>query len=334
MKGSVFMKKLVYFIICAMTVLSLTPEFCYGDNPPLFHVVIASIEEITGGNSRISYTPVDFRTGASNKEAFAHLKYEYNQAHPSYKGNAAYGSILQPQGSGVRKPAAKIPTEKTGLLNAKNPINIISYSDNVFFAFDNEEHQMWLSSSVRILDNKGKVLASLNKYDDTAKIKVPSKAEKYYVELSKNDNGTSEYFYILLSIRATDIKPAYSARIAKQEADSAEQARKQYEEVLSVEQAYMKRQGIKSRENLTDSDIANIAEELRKKQYEDDNDSGIDFNELSELPPEIRMVIEPYMKKHGITKMRDLTIQDWQTLQPELEKVSGSKEIKTKKKRK
>ena len=316
------MKKLMCFTVYVVMILNISAGFCFGDPESLFHVVIANVEKVSGGNSRISYEPVDLHL-PSNKEECAYQKYKFNQDYPSHKGNYPSGATLQPQGSGSGKRAGKVPTEKNGLLNAKNPINVVSYNDKVFFYFQTDEHQKWLSSAVRILDSSGKVLASLNEDDDVAEIKVPSKAGKYYVELSRNDSGKPEYFYILMSMKATDVKPAYSARLAKEEAESAKAQQKQLDEIMSAEQAYMKKHGITKREDLTQKDMEAIAEELRrKKKGEYDADpSGTDI--MSHLPEEYKAILLPYMKEHGISRIEDLTAEDWKNLAPELEKLQN-----------
>lgn len=314
------MRKLMCFIVCAVMILNLTAEFCFGDAEPLFHFIITNVEEISGGNNRINYKPVHLISQA-DKESRAYEKYKFNRDYPNRKGNYPSGATFEPKGSGSLKRASKIPTEKTGLINAKNPINVISYNDKIFFGFETEEHQKWFSSSVRILDSNGKVLASLNKDNDMAEIKVPSKAGKYYVELSRNDNGKPEYFYILMSMKATDVKPAYSARLAKNEAESAKSQQEEYDKIMSAEQAYMKKHGITKRQDLTQKDMEAIAEEIRRKNMEEYKAQNPGQDIMKHLPEEYKEIFLPYMKQHGISRFEDLTIEDWKNLEPELNKL-------------
>ena len=326
------MKKLMCFTVYVVMILNLSAGFCFGDNESLFHVVIANVEKVSGGNSRISYEPVDLHL-PSNKEECAYQKYKFNQDHPSRKGTYPSGATLQPQGSGSGKRAGKVPTEKNGLLNAKNPINVVSYSDKVFFHFETDEHQKWLSSAVRILDSSGKVLASLKENDDVAEIKVPSKAGKYYVELSRNDSGKPEYFYILMIMKATDIKPAYSARLAKNEAESAKEQKEQFDKIMSAEQEYMKKHSIKKREDLTQKDMEAIVEEIRRKDMEEYKSQNPGQDMMKHMPEEYKAVFLPYMKKHGISSIEDLTIEDWKNLEPELQKLQNKAGVQNKKRK-
>lgn len=112
------MKKLMCFTVYVVMILNLSAGFCFGDNESLFHVVIANVEKVSGGNSRISYEPVDLHL-PSNKEECAYQKYKFNQDHPSRKGTYPSGATLQPQGSGSGKRAGKVPTEKTGFLTLR-----------------------------------------------------------------------------------------------------------------------------------------------------------------------------------------------------------------------
>ena len=322
------MKKLMCFVVCSVMILNFTAGLTFAGMDSIFHVYIANVEKMVGGNSRIVFTPIDLRKDNPDKGHWAYMKYLDYKEHPTSIGG---GAMLRPQGAGVRKPSKKVPTEKTGLINPKNPIDIISYSDKVLFGFDMEYQGDY---TAKILDSKGKVLASVSKgtsiYPNQnkgfAEVNVSTKSEKYYVELCNNDSGRREYFYILLSMRATDVKAERSAKNIQYENDR----QKQYDDYMSVEQAYMKKHGITNRENLTEDDMINIAEEMRKRQFAEDNDSGTAIDELSAFPPEIRAVLEPYMKKHGIARVRDLTIKDWQALQPELDRVSGGTQTKKK----
>ncbi len=231
--------------------------------------------------------------------------------------------MLKPQGSGVRKQAAKIPTEKTGLINPKNPVEIISYSDKVLFGF-NQDYQG--DYSARLLDSKGRVLLSVS--NGFAEVKVSPKNEKYYLEVTNGDKKPREYFYVYLTMKATDIKPERSERYAQQEKEQE----KLYNDYMSVEQAYMKKHGITNREALTDKDMGAMADELRKKQFEDDDAaSGTDI--MSAMPEEYKAVLIPYMKKHGISSIKDLTTEDWTNLAPELEKLQKGHKATNKKRK-
>lgn len=333
------MKKFLCFTVLVMTVLTFTAGLCYGDPPELFHFAIGNVEKVFGGNSRIKYDPVDILKGM-NKEEVAHKKFLYSQKSQQimYVFPGPMVTVFEPQGSGSRKPAGKIPTEKTSLLNPKNPIDVTSYSDKVLFGFANStEFQTWSSSVVRVIDSKGKVLATLKKDGDSAKITVSPKPAKYYVELSRNDNGKSEYFYILLNMKATDVKPAYSAKIAKEDSERERAQKKEFDEYMSVEQDYMKKRGLKNRGDLTEDDMTNIVDEYgKKKKAEAGDGTRIGFEaEMRALPPEMRAVLESYMKAHGISSIQDMTVRDWQALEPELKKVQNSSDTKNiKKKRK
>ncbi len=270
-----------------------------------------------------------------NKEEVAHNKFLYSQKSQQIVSPVPVVEAFEPQGSGSRKPAGKIPTAKTGLLNPKNPIDVTSYSDKVLFGFaSSTEFQTWSSSVVRVIDSKGKVLATLKKDGESAEITLSQKPAKYYVELSRNDKGKSEYFYILLNMKASDIQPAYSARVATEESERERAQKKEFDEYMSVEQDYMKKRGLKNRGDLTEDDMTNIVDEYgKKKKAEAGDGTRIGFEaEMRALPPEMRAVLESYMKAHGISSIQDMTVRDWQALEPELKKVQNSSDTKNIKK--
>ena len=129
-------------------------------------------------------------------------------------------------------------------------------------------------------------------------------------------------------LKATDVKAERSAKYVEYE----NERQKEYDNYTSVEQAYMKKHGITNRESLTDKDMGAIADELRKKQFEE-NDVGSSTDMMSALPEEYKKVLIPYMKKHGISSTKDLTTEDWMNLAPELKKLQN-KSKGTNKKRK
>ncbi len=330
------MKKFLCFTVLVMTVLTFTAGLCYCDSLELFHFAIGNVEKVSGGNSRIKYDPVDILKGMNmNKEEVAHNKFLYSQKSQQIVSPVPVVEAFEPQGSGSRKPAGKIPTAKTGLLNPKNPIDVTSYSDKVLFGFaSSTEFQTWSSSVVRVIDSKGKVLATLKKDGESAEITLSQKPAKYYVELSRNDKGKSEYFYILLNMKASDIQPAYSARVATEESERERAQKKEFDEYMSVEQDYMKKRGLKNRGDLTEDDMTNIVDEYgKKKKAEAGDGTRIGFEaEMRALPPEMRAVLESYMKAHGISSIQDMTVRDWQALEPELKKVQNSSDTKNIKK--
>lgn len=309
------MKKLMCFTVCAVMILLIVSECSYAGMDPILHICIANVEKMTGGNSRIKFNPIDYLKEFEDKERWGDMKYiEYRQ-NPTTIGG---GAMLKLLGSGVKKQSAKIPTEKTGLINPKNPIEIISYSDKVLFGFDMDFHG---SYSARILDSKGKVLASIDKNTSInqnkgyAEIKVSPKAEKYYVEVTDGDKNPAEYYYIVLTMKATDIKAEPSASFIKQE--------KEAEKYMAFEQAYMKKHGITKREDLTQKDMEAMVEELRRKDREEYKAKNPGYDMLSHMPEEYKAIISPYMKEHGISSMEDLTIEDWQNLEAELVKLQN-----------
>ena len=331
------MKKLLCFTVCAVMVLLFVSECSYAGMDSILHVYIANVEKMTGGNSRIKFSPIDLRKDEPDKERWAYMKYLDYQQNPTTIGG---GAMLRLMGSGVKKQSAKIPTEKTGLINPKNPIEIISYSDKVLFGFDMEYHGDY---TAKILDSKGKVLASINKgtsiYPNQnkgyAEIKVSPKAEKYYVEVTDGDKNPAEYYYIALTMKATDVKAERSEYYTQY----YNNLQNENDEYMSVMQAHMKKHGITNMESLTDKDKAAISDEYRKKKNAGDDDKSWD-NALRQMPEEQRAIFLPYMKKHGISSMKDLTTEDWMNLAPELEKLQDKAKVTdknskpTKKKRK
>ena len=297
----------------------------------ILHVYIANVEKMIGGNSRIKFAPIDMIKDNPDKASWAYMKYlDYTQ-HPTTIGG---GAMLRLQGAGVKKQSAKIPTEKTGLINPKNPIEIISYSDKVLFGFDMEYQGNY---TVKILDSKGKVLASTNKgtsiYPNQnkgfAEIKVSPKAEKYYVEVTDGDKKPAEYYYIALTMKATDAKPERSAQYSQYENDR----QKELDKIMSAEQEYMKKHGIKKRKDLTQKDMEAIAEEIRRKKREEYDADPPDTDIMTALPEEYKAIFLPYMKKHGISRIEDLTIEDWKNLESELLKLQNKAGVKNKKRK-
>ena len=319
-------RKLVCFIICLIAVLIFTAGISCADGPdPVLHIFISNIEEMTGGNNKIAYSFNNMRGEMVDSEAWSDYKFKVNQENPGMNGTVSWGAMLQPKSSGQSKPSGKVPSEKTGLLNARSPIEVTSYSDKVIFSFARDYYSA--TYSAKILDGKGKVLASLSKENDTAEIKVSSKPGKYYVEFCENEKGRNKYFYVLLNMKAADIKPARSARAAK--AESYVQG--ENDNIKAVTKAYMKKHGIKDEDSLTQKDWDAIAAELNARSYDDDDDGGA--ANLDTMPPEIRRVFQNYMKKHGISDIKNFTMNDWEAIQPELEGTTRSLGTKKKKSR-
>ncbi len=68
------MKKLMCLVICAVIFLNFTARYSFAGMDSIFHIVIANVEKLTGGNNRIVFNPIDYLS-VSGKEQWAYLKY-------------------------------------------------------------------------------------------------------------------------------------------------------------------------------------------------------------------------------------------------------------------
>ena len=317
--------KVLCCILSAVIMQMLLSCCAFADGPdPVLHVYISNVEEVLGGNSKVKYNQVDFRSKMQKKEYWADYKFKVNQEDSSRNGLIYWGSMIEPKGTGAKKPfAGKLPTEKNGLLNPKAPINITSYTDKLFISFSKEYYTS--GYSVRIIDDKGKIAASIKNENDNAEIALTSKARNYYAELCVNGK---KYFYILLKMKATDTTPAPSSELAANE----ETTRTQAEEIEAVKRDYMRKKGIRNENALTEKDWENISAAMTSKQLTEEDDEG--YSGIDTMPKELREVFEAYMKKHNIKSLNDFTQDDYQAVMNEIQaKGIGQSNSAPKKKR-
>ena len=176
-------------------------------------------------------------------------------------------------------------------MNPESPIEITASGNTVLFAFDKGQY---VGIKLRILDENGKVLASLLDEDSRYTLTVSPEAKNYYVECK--DTG---YSYFLLRIKSG---PKYSQ-------PSVSGQNKEYAIYQETLKEYMRQHSITNRKDLTEADMRKIGLIMQEKLY------GKEAANQQRIAQE---VVDAYMKRKGIKDTSDLTNKDWEILRQEI----------------
>ena len=223
--------------------LTFVAGYAFGDSGCF---TIANIETLSGGNKNL----VDFRKSpymeANNGQDYAYnVQKLYNGRYIS--GVATIQISENEKGTFTSKPVAKnsVPKEKNALLNAKNPIVIVSNREKITIGGINEkENEIDL---VRIFDSKGKLLGETKNYDDFT-VKLSEAPQNYYIEARIYPQ---KYCYVLVRM---SFNP--EIKLTKDEINFAK----------SIINGYMQRNNIKSYEDFSDiqdSELALLFERIK-----------------------------------------------------------------------
>ena len=202
-----------------------------------------------------------------------------------------------------RVNANTIPSAKNGLLNPRNPIEIITFGDNITLGFNFQIEEAY---TARLLDSKGKELGGLKSSGSnhvSTKIAIPYDGD-YYLEFSSPFGRTREYCYILLKIAHDPVKPAEDSTVTGMIA----QMRATGMKGEKVAEDYKRRNGITDNDQLTETDKQAIAEEYTKAEM-----TRASASERQHVMSQME-VIGQYLKERGLASMAQLTEKDQKEL--------------------
>lgn len=320
--GNFQMKKFLLSFSCTVMILIIAVGCVFGGGAEVFHVCIGNIEIITGGNDAVGgvhnadmmkifedkeYKKALYQSlGVSLEEAWAHYKFTSkfeDDLSFSYRGFVN----IRPNGKLVSQiPANTIP-KKNVLLNADAPISITSCSDEISLFYS--RHLDSDTEAVRLLDDKGKVLAKLDSpykvWRPTAEVKLSHEFKNYYLELKKY--AEKKYCYIFLRMKATDRPVKQSEKLSQQDNMLKNQA-EMYEQAKNE---YMQQHNISDPDKLTEADEEAIVEMLKDKSMPADQ---------RKIQKQAEQIIKDYMRKNSITDYNQLTEKDWKVLEAEMQK--------------
>ena len=270
---------------------------------------------------------------------------------------------IVPNGKMAAKPIPKnaVPSAKTGLMNPRNPVKVMTLSNKLTLDFDSVQLGTY---PTRLLDSKGRELGSVKanrwnaKGDEKIEVTLPDGAADYYVELKDDDGRRVRYCYILLNIEPDPVKPSEDPRVtrtlAKFSASMAEGEQKMHN--------YMDRHGITDVEQLTEDDMITMTKEnmasapkesrqqvlssieIMQKYMKDHNIASMSDltekdeaaiqklmikNSVSSWPAAFRAAVDKYMKQHKISKYEDLTPEELEAIGQQFERQSTKSRKKT-----
>ena len=303
------MKKLLCSTVFIFTVIVFSAALTHADPPPLFH--ISNLRNISGGNDAAKL--IVRNVGYGN----------------DLRGGRAEIDILG--GKAVKKPVNnKIPTAASGLINPRNPIVIIANGDKIIFSFDDVQY---VGHSIRILDSKGRVLASMPDKNSTFELRLSGQEKDYYVEVKDY-----LYFYVLIKAKSG------SAYVEPTETVTPYQQSPELERIYAkndpIIEEYMRQHSIRDRSDLTQEDWKIISERFLASLTPSERAL---LNSQGDM---VNNIVKSYMKEHSITDENKLTMQDWKVIQERIQKAenaqgsttkqssSPASKAKTKKKRK
>ena len=320
------MKKFLLSFSCIVMILIVAVGCVFGGGAEVFHISLGNIEIITGGNDAVGgvrnanmmkiFEDKEYKLnrsyqysslGVSLEEAWAHHKFTSKFELDDYS-NTFRGSItLRPKEKLVAQiPANTIP-KKNVLLNADTPISITSCSDEISLFYSRNLDSD--TEAVRVLDEKGKVIATLgDPYSESYKpteVKLSHEFKNYYLELKKY---AGKYCYIFLRMKTTDI-PVKQSKILAEEENRRKGLANLEEEVTNE---YMKQHNISDVHDLTQADREAIVEILKDRTT---------LTDLRDFRKTVDQIYKDYMKKHSISDYNQLTPKDHQAIQNEIQKA-------------
>ena len=214
-------------------------------------------------------------------------------------------TFLLPKGRLAAKPASAntVPSAKNGLLNPRDPIEIVTFGDSITLGFD---FQVVGDYTARLLDSKGREIGELEasgREDNSTEIAIHDDGD-YYLEFSDRIGKTRKYCYIFMKIAKDPIKPAEDTTIT----GAINQMRAAGMKGEKIAGDYMSRKGITDTDQLTEQDKQAIADEYTKSEMASAPESQRQ-HVMSQME-----VIQQYMKERGIPSMAFLTEKDQKEL--------------------
>ena len=368
----------------------------YADSDPFFHVRLHGAIKASGSskNVKISDEGLDVKESVRqlliqrkddevlsllypkfDDKAWANMKFRslLPAENKVFWGVLVGGETIYiiPDGKLSAKPVPKntVPSAKTGLLNPRNPLKIMTFTNKLSFDFqwENDTYPM------RFLDSKGRELGSLKanwhnaKGDEKLEVTLPDKAADYYIELTDYEgrategtvNGSpSKYCYVLVNIEPDPVKPAEDPKVTAN-IEKFEASMKQAEQKM---QNYMDRHGITDREQLTEDDMFTMMKEEQSSATDKAHKQALSSieimqnymkehnisrsqnltekdmeaikklvikNSVESSPAEFRAAVDKYMKQHKISGYENLTEKDIQTISRQFERQTPKSRKKT-----
>lgn len=365
----------------------------YADSDPFFHTRLHGAIKASGSskNVNISKEGLDVKENTRqlliqrkddqvlsllyptfDDKAWANMK--FRSLLPAEDRNPFWGVLVEgqtiyiiPEGNLSAKPVPKntVPSAKTGLLNPRNPLKIMTFSNKLTLDFAS-----YLDTyPMRLLDSKGRELGSVKatwrnaKGNEKIEFTLPDKAADYYIELNDYDgratgSKTGKYCYILVNIEPDPVKPAEDPKVTENIEKFIASMNKAEQKI----QNYMNRHGITDREQLTEDDmitmtkenLASAPEEARQQalssievmqnymkehniasmsELTEKDEAAIRKlmikNSVSTWPAEFRAAVDKYMKQHKISGYENLTEKDLETISRQFERQPSKSRKKT-----
>ncbi len=362
----------------------------YADSDPFFHVRLHGAIKASGSSKNVEISNEGLDVKESVRQLLIQRKDDevLNLLYPKFDdkawANMKFRSLLPAENKvfwGVlvhgemiyivpnekvkmsAKPVPKntVPSAKTGLLNPRSPLKIMTFSNKLTLDFERNTD----TYPMRLLDSKGRELGSVKttwrnaKGDEKVEITLPDKAADYYIELNNNYDGwTNKYCYILVNIEPDPVKPAEDPKVTAN-IEKFEASMKQAEQKA---QNYMDRHGISSVEQLTEDDMFTMTKEdlssapdkarqqalssieIMQNYMKEHNISSsqnltekdieaikklVIKNSVESSPAEYRAAVDKYMKQHKISGYENLTEKDIQTISRQFERQAPKSRKKT-----
>ena len=390
------MKK--FSVLAAAACLFVFVGVLYADSDPFFHVRLHGAIKASGSskNVEISDEGLDVKENVRqlliqrkddeelsllypkfDDKAWANMKFRslLPAENKVFWGVLVHGEMIyivpNENGKMSAKPIPKntVPSAKTGLLNPRSPIKIMTFTNKLILDFERDTD----TYPMRLLDSKGRELGSIKttwrnaKGDEKVEITLPDKAANYYIELTDYEGRATEgtvngspnkYCYILVNIEPDPVKPAEDPKVTAN-IEKFEASMKQAEQKA---RNYMNRHGISDIEQLTEEDMFTMTKEelssvpdksrqqalssieIMQNYMKEHNISSsqnltekdeeaikklVLQNSLSSLPAEYRAAIDKYMKQHKISKYEDLTQKDFKAIEQQFTRQTPKSRKKT-----
>ena len=247
------MNKLLWCI--AIVIVCASMAFGEGSPP---HVMIRNALKCTGGSDGVFVQEHDYSD------------WEYDP--PDDEDQYAGFTVLAQEWANLPAPRNTVPTQRHGLVNPYEPVEITAYGDTL-------EISDWGGDDIyafRLFDKDGKFITGnsvLNGRHTPQTIKLTPEPENYYLEFAQrkvieddaegliaDPEDSPEYCYVLLRMsagRARNLKDE-PVRVPPEHAE-------EYEASQVYVQDYMRRHGIKNIGDLTADDFVNMAVEKARE---------------------------------------------------------------------
>lgn len=330
------MKKVLCSIAVIFSIIVFSTNFAFADGD-LAAVLLTNIMKLTADDiDGINVSQFDL----TNSKYAATSQKAFEEDHEKYPNV----TVLNPKWSDKQVPKNSKPNQKYGLLNYGQPIEVVTYGNKLLFKY-------FLGDSFRILDSKGKqVFEYVAEKEDQGEHQINFELEcnsipqNYYIEFGLKETVSTgvpgigigpfsiplgnttkkqwEYCYLLLRVSASGREKQFFA--GSEDEKKAKEAEKDAQKRIDAIEGYLK--NTKGQE-LTEENYKNLTfDEIMKIQ---DPQYGGTYNiDIKNMPDKQRKIYEAYMKKHGIKRFEDLTLNDMVAISEEAEKLEEQEERK------